>query len=486
MEDLSLYDIVAIFRRRRFVFALTFGAIFLAAALFAMQWSRYRATVTVQIDQSYIPSSVATVGDANPADVMMGLADRRISQIQQKVTSIESLSEVIAKLNLYPSINKRLSADKLTEIMRNKIRLNFISSAISNPAAAQKESVEQLSAIAFTLSFDYNDPELTKLALNEIVALFIEEEAAQRKTRSEETSEFLKAELVTLAETIKEQESKVAAFKAKYGESGPTAMMFNQQASLTNNLNLQNIESQIGTTQATISTLGGQLAGTDPYAPTVEDGKVLNSPTSQLKALQAQYASLTGRYGAEHPDVMKVSEQIRALKAQKGGSRRFTGDADNPLYLQLSGQLSAAKAQLSSLMTQKATLKTQQEKYDRMLAENPGLEKEMSQLTLDLDNAKERYRALKDKRLAADMKTKLESGKHSARLKVINPASTPEGTTPGRKLLLMAGFMLAFISGICMVVIVEAFSQSVRGANHLAAIVGVSPLVTVPHIHTKA
>lgn len=485
MEDLSLYDIVAIFRRRRFVFALTFGAIFLAAALFAMQWSRYRATVTVQIDQPYIPSSITTVGEGEAADAM-GLADRRISQIQQKVTSIESLSAMIAKLNLYPSINKKLSADKLTEIMRNKIRLNFISSNISNPAAAQKESVEQLSAIAFTLSFDYSEPELTKLVLNEIVARFIEEEATQRKLRSEETSEFLKAELKTLEGTIKEQEAKIAEFKAKYGESGPTAMLFNQQASLTNSLNMQNIESQIGTTQATINTLAGQLAGTDPYAPTVEDGKVLNSPTSQLKALQAQYASLTGRYGSEHPDVVKVSEQIRALKAQKGGARSFAGDADNPLYLQLSGQLSAAKAQLSSLATQKAALKTQQEKYDRMLAENPTLEKEMSQLTLDLDNAKERYRALKDKRLTADMKTKLESGEHSERLKVINPASTPEGTTPGRKLLLMAGFVLAFLSGLCMVVIVEAFSQSVRGANHLAAIVGVAPLVSIPHIHTKA
>jgi succinoglycan biosynthesis transport protein ExoP len=483
MEDLSLYDIIAIFRRRRFVFALTFGAIFLTTALFAMQWSRYRAMVTVQIEQPYISSSVATMGDAT--DNVMGLADRRISQIQQKVTSIESLSEIIVRLNLYPKLNKQLSSDKLTEMMRNNIHLNFISSAISNPAAAQKESIEQLSAIAFTLHFDYSDPELTKLALDALVSRFIEEEANQRKTRSEETSAFLDTELSTLEQTIKEQESKIAEFKAQHGESGPNAMMFNQQASLSNNLNLQNIESQIGTTQATISTLAGQLAGTDPYAPTVEDGKMLNSPTSQLKALQAQYASLTGRYGPEHPDVVKVSEQIRALKAQRETSYRIASDADNPLYLQLSGQLSAARAQLSALMTQKATLKAQQEKYDRMLAENPGLEKEMSQLTLDLDNAKERYRSLKDKRLAADMKSKLESGKHSARLKVINPASIPESTTPARKLLLMAGLIFALIGGLGMVIIVEAFSQSVRGANHLAAIVGIAPLVSIPHIHAK-
>lgn len=483
MEDLSLYDIVAIFRRRRFVFALTFGTIFLVAALFAMQWSRYRTMVTVQIEQPYISSSLTTVGDAT--DNVMGLADRRISQIQQKVTSIDSLSEIIARLNLYPKLNKQLSPDKLTEIMRNNIQLNFISSAISNPAAAQKESVEQLSAIAFTLSFNYNDPEMTKLALDALVARFIEEEANQRKTRSEETSEFLDTELSALEQTIKEQESKIAEFKAQHGESGQNVMMFNQQASLSNNLNLQNIESQIGTTQATISTLAGQLAGIDPYAPTVEDGKTLNSPISQLKALQAQYASLTGRYGPEHPDVVKVTEQIRALKADKGIARHFTGNADNPLYLQLNGQLSAARAQLSALMTQKAALKTQQEKYDRMLAENPGLEKEMSQLTLDLDNAKERYRTLKDKRLAADMKSKLESGKHSARLKVINPASIPESTTPARKLLMMAGLVFALIGGLGMVIIVEAFSQSVRGTNHLAAIVGVAPLVSIPHIHTK-
>jgi len=485
MEDLSIQDIIAIFYRRRKVLALTFLGVLIVSILLTLNWSRYRAIATVQIEQAYIPSNVTAIGDSGAGDVVTGLADRRISQIQQKVTSIESLSKIIAKYNLYPGINKAMSADKLTEIMRRSIQLKFISSAIANPAAAQKQSVEQLSAIAFTVSFGYSDPNLTKLALDEIVNRFIAEEAQQRRTQSEQTSKFLDGELKTLEATIKTQEEKVAAFRSQYGESGPSAMLFNQQARLSNAMNLQTVEGQISTAQANIGSLRGQLAATDPYAPVLEDGKMLNSPAGQLKSLQAQFASLSGRYGPDHPDVVKVREQLKAMKGKGAGGGGVSRDADNPIYMQISAQLSAAQAQLQTLMSQRESLVVQQEEYDRMLAENPLIEQQMSEITLDLDNAKERYRSLKDKKIAAEMQMKLETGKNSERLKVINPASVPESTSPSRKLLLMAGLVIAFLSGIAMVIVVEAFRQSVRGANHVASIVGATPLVSIPYIHMK-
>lgn len=489
MEDLSLSDILAIFKRRRAYFLVTFLGLFALFSVVALRWAHYRASVTVQIEQPMISSSVANVAGADPADALMGLADRRISQIQQKVTSVESLNAIIHKLNLYPGANQTLPPEKLAAIMRSKIKLDFINSAISNPVAAQKETVERLSAIAFTLSFDYSDPELTKQAVDALVQHFIAEEAAQRLGQTEKTASFLNAELTQLEGEIKAQEQKIAEFKGKFGESGPTATLFNQQASMSNTMSLQNIESQITTNAATIGTLRSQLATTEPYLPTIEaDGKLLTSPTAQLKSLQAQYAALTGRYGPEHPDVMKVSEQLKSLKAElaaKGKSGGVRRDADNPVYLQITAQLSAATAQQQALQSQREALMARQAKYDRAIAENPLLEQQMSQLTLDLDNAKQRYRELKEKMQTAEMRQKLQSGDNGQRLKIINPATVPEGTHPKRKLLLLAGFVLSLFSAIGVVILLELLRQSVRGGNHLASIVGVAPLVTIPHIALK-
>ena len=482
MEDLSLHDILAIFRRRRSVFMLTASIIFAIALLFTLNWSRYRAVTTVQIEQADVASSALSAEETSS----MGLADRRISQVQQKVMSVQSLNKIIDATGLYPG-SEKMSANARATIMRNSTKLNFISSDVSNPAASQKESVEQLSAIAFTLSFDYGDPKLAKEGLDVLVKAFIDEEANQRRTQSKKTSAFLNAELKALEKTIQDQEKKVANFKAKYGESGPSAVLFNQQASLNNSMNLQTVESRITANQATIATLRSQLASADPYAPALEDGKMVNSPKGQKKALQSQYAAMVGRYGPKHPDVLKTRAQLEALGSQPA-SRIFTGsrEADNPIYLQLSAQLAAAQGEQSGLLEQRESLKAQQEKYSRFVAENPLVEQQMSQLSLDLESAKLRYAALTEKKSTAAMRANLEAGDSSTRLSIINPSIVPEGTVPGKKLLLLAGTCLAVLAGLAMVVITEAFSQSVRGANHLASIIGVAPLVSVPNISIKS
>lgn len=484
MEDLTFADIIAVFKRRRKYFFASMLLVTMLAAVFAMRWSHYRASATIEIEQPKIASGVTDMGGKAGIDDAPGLADRRINQIAQKVTSVESLSKIISKLDLYPGANKTMPAAKLTSIMRRGVKLAFVSSEVANPVAAQKESAEQLSALAFTLSFDYSNPEKTKEALDELVNRFIEEETALRLSQSKATSSFLNDQIKQLENSIAEQEKKLADFRAKYGDSGAAALMFNQQASMSSAMSLQSVESQINTTQASIATLRGQIATTDTHMPTVEDGKTINSPRMQLTALQSQLASLSGRYGPEHPDVMKVKSQISALKKQ-GIADTLTTAPDNPTYMQVSAQLSAAQAQYEGLVKQRDALKAQQEKYDRMIAENPEVEKQASQISLDLENAKDRYRALKEKKLAADMRLKLDSNTEEQRLKVIVPSMVPETTSPKRMLIFIAGLFLAVMCGIGTVILVEALSQSVRGANHLASILGAAPLVSIPRMQLK-
>lgn len=532
MEELSIRDMLAILLRQRRTFLLTFCVIFAAGMLFVMRWSNYRSTGTVQIEQSYIATNITNAGA-----IMATIADQRINQIQQKVTSLESLAEIITKFNLYPSQRENTPISAIANLMRSKIKVDLVSGTISNPAAAQKQTAEQLSAIAFNLSFDYTDPQLTQQVADALVTRFLDEDLKQRRVQAQETSGFLDNQIKALENNMAEQEKAIADFRARHGESGPAALMFNQQAAANITMTLQNLDSQITANEGTQGAIKAQLAMVDPYSRIIADGQMVTTPAIQLKALESQYTTLTGQYGPNHPDVIKARRQIAALKAQMGpeshavqleaklrdmrtnltAARSTKGpdhpdvktmerqlkalekdlagagdsatgtikkDADNPAYLQLAAQLETAEEQRKSLIRQREGLLEQQSKYEQIIAANPGIEQQMARLTRDYDNAQLRYRELRERKMAADMNEQLELDRKGQRLVVINPPAVPDSTQPRRLLLALGAFLLSVMGGLSSVIAAETVKQSVHGAGHLAHLVGAPPLVVIPHMRT--
>src|SRR5437899_5748621 len=65
--------------------------------------------------------------------------------------------------------------------------------------------------------------------------------------------------------------------------------------------------------------LEGQLAQMKPNPPLISAAgdRILDSD-ERLKALQAQYASLSGVYSGSHPDIVKMRREIEALKKETG------------------------------------------------------------------------------------------------------------------------------------------------------------------------
>ncbi|NBO17970.1 MAG: hypothetical protein EBV03_01865 [Proteobacteria bacterium] len=537
MEELTFRDMLAIFMRRRRYFFITAAIILAISMIFVLRWSNYRSTATVQIEQSYVATNLT-----NANDVIVTLVDQRISQIQQKVTGLESLSEIINKFNLYPDQRNSQPMSAVTTKMRTKIKVDLISGSISNPAAAQKQTAEQLSAIAFNLSFDYSDPQTAQQVTDELVTRFLDEDLKQRRTQAQETSAFLATQIAALEANMAEQEKSIAEFRAKYGESGPAALMFNQQSAANVSMSLQQLESQLVSNEGTQGVIKGQLVLVDPYSRVIADGQMLTTPSVQLKALESQYAALTGQYGTNHPDVVKTRRQIAALKAQIGPEKENEGaqleaqikdvktnlaaaistkgqehpdvvalqrklktleaelskkvtetssediivkDADNPAYLQLAAQLKTAEEQRKSLIQQRDALKEQQKKYEQMIAANPGLEQQFARLTRDYDNAQLRYRELREKKMAADMNEQLELGRKGQRLVVINPPAVPDSTQPRRALLVLGAVMLSLMGGLSSVIAAETLNQGVYGASHIAYLLGTPPLVVIPHLLTE-
>ncbi len=539
MNDIRLSDYLSILLRRRKLFLAVAGAVFLLTLVFTYNWKNYRAEATVEVAQPEVASDVTQSADT-ARGAMEAMADLSISRVRQKVLSTGSLIEIITKFNLYEKSRKYTPIEAVADKMRDKIQVRLVASSLANPASAQKAAVRELSAIAFVLSFDYPSPLIAQQVTNELVSRFLDEDLKDRRNKAKETSRFLESQLQVLEASLVEQEKKIAEFRLANADLRPDALAFNQQASISTNLTLQNIDSQITSNLGSQGALRAQLALTDPYSRVLEEGRVMTTPAMQLKMLKSEFATLTAKYGPEHPDVLKVARQVAGLEAQANG-RADTGrieakiidakaklataqsaygndnpdvqslqtqvtsleeqlerarkagsftsrskvDADNPAYLQILAQIQSQEEQYKALMEQKNNLLQQQDKYQRAVNQNPVAEQQLAALTRDYDNAQQRYRELKAKKLTADMTETIEQDGSGQHLVVINPPELPLTTYPARLLFVAVGFVLAFLGGLASVVAAQLLVQTIAGSQHLESLIGVAPLATIPHIKTR-
>ena len=542
MDEFEFRDYLSILRRRKYYFFIPAAVILVLSFFFALHWSNYRSIATVEVAPSQISANTTIPMGMSAHDYNESLADSRISHLQQKVMSISSLIDIITKFNLYPEARKTTPIAEIADSMTKKIHLELLSSTLASPSAAQKASAGELSAIAFTLSFDYNNPLISQQVTNELVTRFLDEDLKDRRSGAHETSAFLDAQIKVLETAMEDQEKKIADFRAANGSIEPQSLAFNQQTAQSLMMNIQSIDAQLSTNEGSQGTMRAQLAAVDPYSRVIADGQVLTTPTIQLKALKSQYATLTAQYGPEHPDVVKVRHQIDALQRQVGGHSKgnasgnikaqitdtkanlaaaeenygndhpdvialkrelkqleaklakadsspqddIKSDADNPAYLQISAELASLVEQHKSLMKQKDSLIAQQEKYQNAINANPVTEQKLATLSRDYDNSQLRYRELKEKKMAADMSETIEQDRSGERLVIINPPELPLHTHPGRSLFVIGGVALALLGGLGCVILAQIASQSVVGPRHLEALMGIAPLITIPHITTSA
>lgn len=490
MEELQLADTWDVLKRRKKSFFAIVGVLSLLSVFIAAGWSNYRSTATVEIAQSEIPDAMAVPAGMPAANLLESLADMRISRLQQKVLATSSLVEIITKLNLYEKVRQTKPIAEIANDMRKKIQIDLVGTSLANPASAQKVSADQLSAIAFKISFDYGSPLLAQQTTNEIVSRFLDEDLQERRRQAKETAAFLDSQIKIADASLKEQEKQIAAFRTEHGDVRPEALAFNQQVATNAANSLQNLEGQMAANLGTQEVLRGQLASVNPYIRLSGSDSPLTTPAIQLKTLRTEYAALTTKYGPEHPDVLRAKRQIAALEAQVGKSgetsETIVKDADNPAYMQIAAQLRAAEEQYKALIQQKKYLESQQLKYQRAVVENPSVEQRMAELTRDYDNAQAHYRDLKAKKMAADMAATIEEGSSGQRLVVIEPPNMPFQTQPSRLLFAAAGIFLSVFAGAAFVIGLQLLKRSVVGAHHLESLTGVAPLIVIPQIAIQA
>ncbi len=529
----SLQDYLDIWQRRKWPMLGIMAAVFLLAVAIALILPPvYRSTATILIEDQDIPRELVQ-------STVTSYAAQRIEVINREVMTRSNLLKLIDRHNLFADQRGRVPVETIIGKMREAISLEMLSAEVIDPRSGRPTEA----TIAFTVSFDAGNPEVAQRVANDLVSLYLSENIKRRTRKAAETTEFLAAEEERLRKQLAQIEEKIADFKARHATALPEFSQMNIQLAERTRQEISDIDRQLRSLKERQYYLEGQLAVVKPTAPIVStDGRMVLDDAERLRMLRSEYARVSAKYGADHPDVKRLRREIAALEQQGIGlggrdprevelerlqaeyaearnryseehpdviklKRRIanleadlaqsppvrrgswggeTGPADNPAFVTLQSQLKAVNSEIASLQVQRRELKAQLANYERSMALSPEVEREYANLVRDKNNIVLRLQDIAQKLMDARLSQDLEKESKAERFTLLEPALLPEKPIkPNRLAIVFLGLVFAVAASIAYAAVVETINKGVFGRHHLATILKEPPLAVIPYIETE-
>jgi polysaccharide biosynthesis transport protein len=477
-------DAIAILKRRLWHIIIPFVLLApVGVAVAALLPAVWRSEAIVLIEQPDIPPDLVR-------PTVTSVVDQRIQVIQQRVSASDVLIGIIDKFDLYRDARRTQPISVVVDTMREAISVGFISVNV----AGQRGKA----TIAFSIGFEYSDPRTAQQVTNEFVSLFLSENVRTRQRQAEQAASFLAKETAALERQISELETKIGELRREHDGSLPEQRDYNVQKISRATEALREIENRVTRLDETKRLLGAQLAETNPFL----EGAL--SPRDRLKSLRSDLISLSRAYTDQHPDVVRLKREVRALEQelkQSAGDETAAGaevrpveaaaggdlKPDNSEYLQLQSQIESINFELAFLEQQRELHLSEIAEAQENLRRTPAVELEYHSLVRALDGANQDYRSVKSRQLTAQLGESLEEDRRAERFSVIEPPSIPaKPAKPNRPLILGAGLVLALGAGFGIALLAELMDGAIYSPKRLAALTGAEPLVCVPFIRTKA
>jgi uncharacterized protein involved in exopolysaccharide biosynthesis len=442
-----------------------------------------------------------------------------------------TLWKVVEQYNLYPDLRRTNPAEEVVKRFTKEIEVEVISADVVDKRTQHPTKA----TIAFTVAYQSNSPELAQQVANELTSLFLGQNLKSRERQAQEATSFLQQEAENLSTHIGEVDEKIATFKHRASGALPELMPLNLQLMSQSDRELLDIDQQIRTLEERKNYLEGELATIKPNTPimSVTGERILDS-AERLRALHAEYAGASANQSPEHPDILKMKQEIEALEKETGqrpeieeaskqlidaratlaaslkrlGSDhpdvvqarrtikaleqevRHLGSAplrkpmlrpENPAYINLQAQLNSATSSLDALRATRTVVKRRLQDYAARLERTPEMEPDYLFLTRDRDTSGQKYQDIRSRLLEAKVSEGLEVQRKGERFSLIDPPSLPEKPDkPNRPAIVLLGFILALAGGIGSGAAAESLDHSIRTPEQLAQLTQLSPLAVIP------
>jgi polysaccharide biosynthesis transport protein len=480
--ELTFNDYLSIFKRRALQIIVIFTTVLIGSVAVAILMPPvYESVGTILVESQRIPTEMVQSS-------VTSYADERIEIIKQRVMTRDNLYRIMQKYRLYEDQVADEPISFLIEEMRRSIGVKLLS-------ANQSNSWDKKATIAFNVSFEYKNPDVTHKVANEIVTLFLDENVRSRTEKATETTEFLAHEVLTLKKELEATEAKVADFKQQYAGALPEHMVMHMSMLERIGMDIKEIDRDYKSTQEELRYLDVEMASAKSginkrteVAPVLSTEVEYDKTKLELERAQAIY-------NETHPTIKILKRKLEKLEQTIGVDTTKTdnnkpkrGDIEVDLMVaKVQAQIDAAKVRLNSLAEQKNTLRQRAERLQAQISRSPEVEKGLFTLMRDYENAKAKYEEVKSKHINAKIAENLEQENKAERFAILEPPSFPEEPIrPNRKKIIAAGLFGSIVAALGSVFLLESINARVRGADALSAVTKVRTLVTIPYIYTQS
>ena len=530
-STINLQALREVFQRRRWVIFGAGGILFCASVATATLWPpTYKSMATILIEEQEVPAELVH-------STITSYADQRIEMIKQQVMSRASLWKVVEQYNLYPEMRRESPTEGVIKRFIKDIEVEVMSADVIDKRTQHATKA----TIAFTVSYNSGSPDTAQRVANELTSLFLGENLKSRERQAQETTTFLKQEAESLAAHIEEVEAKLATFKQRAAGALPELMPLNLQMMNQSDRELMDLDQQIRSLEERKSYLDGELATIKPNTPilSVTGERILDS-VERLRSLRAEYAGVAANLSPDHPDVIKMKQEISALERETGANpeteevakqlidararqatladrlgenhpdvlqtqrtivalerelRRIGTGAgnksmqrpENPAYINIQAQLNSVNSSLQALKTSRTTVKQRLQDYAKRIERTPVLEPDYLTLARDRDTSSQKYQDIRSRLLEAKVSEGLEVQRKGERFSLIDPPGLPESPEkPNRKAIVLLGFILALAGGAGAAALTEHLDHSIRTPEQLVRVSQAFPLAVIPYMPNRA
>lgn len=453
--SMGLATILRVLKRHKFLilFCTLLGTI-LSVVYTYRQPVLYQAMARVDVDLSNPAYSIAAGAGAS------GVGGGSSSQMGTQLGILTSQTiawNVIQNLALYknpsfvgPGAHPAKSSDISEE---NKISLiRHFGSGLS----AQFEKETEIAQIKYTNV----DPELAAAIANAVADAYIERNYQSRYVNMHKTVLWLDGQLDNLRRGVAASEKEFADFQRQTGifqtDENHSAELDRFQALNTalTNAELQRINREIDY-RASLT------LEPDQVTPSISG---ISATRAQLANLEAEYASLTAKYGNAYPRVIQLGSQIAQVKTNLQDQTQFARrqlEADYQQALNDENRLRAMVATQKQLIfsTNETTLQ-----YSILQHE----------VTAQRDLYEDLTRRLQE--------AELNSGLNANAISVLDPALRPNvPISPNKSKNIEAGFMGGLFLGIACCFFLENINATVTSVEDVKIYANLSIVGLVPH-----
>jgi polysaccharide chain length determinant protein (PEP-CTERM system associated) len=451
--------------------AVACGGLGLLAAKFLPK--RYTSTTLVLVDQPAVPTDYVK-------PVISQDLNRRLASMQEQILSRTRLLPIIDKFGLYNRDQQQARLDDLVARLRKAVVVRPMESM---------PGTDNHSLPGFYIEVTFDSPQRAQQMCSEITSMFLEQNTREREQQASRTTSFLNDQLLEAKQKLDEQDAKLAFFKQQYLGSLPEEEQTN--LGLLSGMNSQleaNVQALSRAQQDkafTESILNQQLSANKA----TQTG--LNSETAEqrLNAMQEQLVALRARYTPEHPDVLKLEQQIEDFKKRLEASPK-TKEPSDAIKAPESAEIQQLRAKLRQDDLNIADLTERQrhvqdairQLQDRLQA-SPVVEQRFKEITRNYQTALDFYNDLLKKKTQSVMASDLEHQQESEQFRVLDPPSLPEAPAfPKKTYFAGGGFAFGVFLALAILYLIATSNEGMYSQRDVETKLNMPVLAMVPEL----